>query len=136
MKRAFARGEDDSFHRWRIRVKNLYYELQFLLPVWPKRLRPMTAQLKKVQEQIGDDHDLTVLKEVLQKAPRRFGGVAAIEPVLRRLQKSSRKLRRAGQPLAAEIFAEKPRHFSRQLDRHWAKWQNEMPTRRAAKVIR
>ncbi len=122
MRRAFAQGEDDSFHRWRIRVKNLYYELQFLLPVWPERLGPMVARLKKVQEQIGDDHDLTVLKAALQKAPHHFGGALTIKSVLRQLKKRSRKLRRTCRPVAEKLLQEKPRRFVLRFQRHLEIW--------------
>jgi hypothetical protein len=30
MNTAFANGDGADFHKWRIRVKNLYYELQLL----------------------------------------------------------------------------------------------------------
>ena len=40
MKEAIRTDEDVAYHRWRIRAKNLYYELRFLESVWPKRLHP------------------------------------------------------------------------------------------------
>ena len=42
---ALRHGDDEAFHKWRIRVKNLYYELQTLHHVWPERLDKMVAGL-------------------------------------------------------------------------------------------
>ena len=66
---AFAEGADEAFHKWRIRVKNLYYELQLLEPVCKKRTERILSLLKELQEKIGEDHDLVVLKSHLRKAP-------------------------------------------------------------------
>ena len=43
MKRALGHGDDDAYHKWRIRIKSLYYELQMLQSVWPARLTKMVA---------------------------------------------------------------------------------------------
>ena len=118
MKRAFSGGSDDSFHRWRIRLKNLYYELQFLTPLWPKRMHSLIAGLKKAEELMGDDHDLTVLKADLRKTPSHFGDGRVVKRVLSHLKERSRKLRRACQPLAEMILKEKPRDFVREFDWH------------------
>lgn len=124
MRRAFADGDDTSFHCWRIRVKNLYYELQFLRPVWPKRLKPMIARLKTLQELIGNDHDLAVLKTALQETPKRFGGGPVVKRVVRRLNKRSRRIRRSCRPLAGKIFEQKPRRFVQSLEAHWTEWHD------------
>lgn len=121
-KKAMAKGGDEAFHRWRIRVKNLQYELQTLLAVWPKRLARMLRQLKVLQDRIGSDHDLTVLRVTLQAEPDQFGGKTAVKIVLRDLQKRSRKLRRATRPLGARLFDEKPGDFIRGFEQHWTKW--------------
>jgi CHAD domain-containing protein len=63
---AFRPGDDKAFHKWRIRVKNLFYELQILQPVWPERLKKMLAGLEQLQDEIGVDHDLIVLKRSLR----------------------------------------------------------------------
>jgi CHAD domain-containing protein len=73
MNSAFAAGDDEAFHQWRIFVKHLYYELQFLQSVSPKRLGKMIERLKKLQDLIGADHDVAMLKSLLQKTPDRFG---------------------------------------------------------------
>jgi CHAD domain-containing protein len=123
MKRAFSEGDDVSFHRWRIRLKNLYYELQFLEPIFSRRLRSMTARLKRLETMIGDDHDIAVLKGSLRKTPEHFGGGPVVKRVLRHLKERSDKLRRTMRPLADAVLDEKPGRFARQIDRRMVKWQ-------------
>ena len=94
MKRALRRGDDEAYHKWRIRIKSLYYELQMLQSVWPARLTKMVAGLNKLQDQIGADHDLVVLKRSLDRNPDRFGGSESVERVLRSVNISVGKLRR------------------------------------------
>jgi CHAD domain-containing protein len=123
MNTALQDGGDGAFHKWRIRVKNLFYELQLLEPVWPKRMDKMTSRLAKLQDKIGLDHDIAVLKALLRKTPDTFGGTEAVEHVIRRLDKESRKLRHTAEPLGEKIFAKKPRRFVRQLGQHWSNWR-------------
>jgi len=120
MDRALQDGGDEAFHKWRIRVKNLLYELELLEPVWPKRMDKMTSRLSKLQDKIGCDHDIAVLKGLLRKTPQRFGGTEAVERLIRCLDGKSRKLRQAAEPLSEKIFAEKPRRFVRKLGRRWS----------------
>ena len=123
MNAALQNGGDEAFHRWRIRVKNLFYELQLLEPVWPKRLDKMTSRLSKLQDKIGLDHDIAVLKGVLRKTPEAFGGTEAVEALIRRLDAESRKLRHRVEPLGEKIFAKKPRPFVRELGQRWDNWK-------------
>ena len=76
---ALADGADEAFHKWRIRVKNLYYELQLLEPVWEKRTERILSLLEELQEKIGEDHDLVVLKSRLRKTPETFGSPDRVE---------------------------------------------------------
>jgi CHAD domain-containing protein len=131
MKRAFSEGDDDSFHRWRIRLKNLYYELQFLEPIFSRRLRSMIARLKRLESMIGDDHDIAVLKASLQKTPEQFGGGPVVKRVLRQLKERSDELRRAMRPLAETVLDEKPDRFARQIHRRMVKWQKAARPRQA-----
>jgi CHAD domain-containing protein len=123
MKRALGHGDDDAYHKWRIRIKSLYYELQMLQSVWPARLTKMVAGLNKLQDQIGADHDLVVLKRSLYRSPDRFGGSESVERVLRSVNDKRRKLRRTTDPLGKAIFDRTPRSFVRELGQHWNNWR-------------
>jgi CHAD domain-containing protein len=121
MKAAIKQGRDSAFHRWRIRAKNLYYELEFLESVWPKRLHRLVSQLSKLQDKIGLDHDIAVLRAWLKEKPAAFGGSETVLPVVSRLDSQTQKLRKRAVPLGRKIWRDKPRRFARQVVRHWRK---------------
>ena len=123
MQRALRQGDDDAFHKWRIRVKNLYYELQMLQPVWPARLNKMLAGLGQLQDKIGADHDLVVLERSLHRNPDTLGGTQSVERVLNSLDANRRKLRRMTEALGRAIFDQKSRSFVHELGRHWTDWR-------------
>ena len=123
MRKAFKQGDDKAFHKWRIRVKNLFYDLQILQPVWPGHLKKMLARLGQLQDEIGVDHDLIVLKRSLRKAPDAFGGTEVIEPVIDPLDEQSRKIRRELEPLGKSVFNQTSRRFVRELGQHWVEWR-------------
>jgi CHAD domain-containing protein len=134
MNSAFAAGDDEAFHKWRIFVKHLYYELQFLESVSPKRLGKMIARLKKLQDLIGANHDVAMLKSLLQKTPDRFGGAETVARVVDCLATKSRRLRCASEPLGTTIFCKKPRRFTRKLSRRWNDWRKPARDRFAQKI--
>jgi hypothetical protein len=104
-------------------LRAFYYELQMLQSVWPARLNKMVADLGKLQEQIGADHDLVVLKRSLHKCPDSFGGTESVAQVLNPLYDKRRKLRRITDPLGKAIFDQRSRSFVRELGRHWNNWR-------------
>ena len=121
MKVAIGQGRDNAFHRWRIRAKNLYYELEFLEPVWPKELHQMLSRLSRLQNGIGLDHDVAVLRAWLKKTPEAFGGNEAVRRVIACLDGETRELRQASVPLGQKIWRQKPRRFAYKVARHWRK---------------
>lgn len=122
MRRAFSEGNDESFHKWRIRAKNLFYELQMLRPVWPERLDKMIAGLNQLQEEIGADHDLVILKRSL-KTPDTFDGDEKVAKFVSVLVEKSKKIRRQLEPLGRSIFDQKSGEFVDNLGQHWSEWR-------------
>jgi CHAD domain-containing protein len=121
MKAAIGQGQDNAFHRWRIRAKNLYYELEFLESIWPKRLHRIVSRLFDLQDQIGHDHDVAVLRAWLKKQPEPFGGDETVDRVVTCLDSRSGQLRQKVIPLGQKIWRQKPRRFARKIVRHWRK---------------
>ena len=121
MRVAVEKGQDNAFHRWRIRAKNLYYELEFLELLWPKRFPRLVLRLTELQDQIGLDHDAAVLRAWLIKTPEKFGGSEKVERIVRHLDSHTRKLRKRTVPLGRKIWRQKPCQFARQIVRQWPK---------------
>lgn len=119
MKAACAHPSDRAFHRWRIRVKQLGYQLQWLEAVWPKRFARMRERLHKLDENLGADHDLVILRELLGKMPGSGEGSDVIKQVKKSAAKRSRRFRRASRPLGAKALAGTPRRFQRKCRWRW-----------------
>ena len=75
-------------------AKNLFYELEIYPAGLARHLKKMLARLGQLQDKIGVDHDLIVLKRSLRKTPDAFGGTEVIERVIDPLDEKSRKIRR------------------------------------------
>ena len=129
MKRAFIKDDDAGFHRWRIRVKSLFYQLEMLAPAWPARLCETLARLNDLQDCVGADHDLAVVKSILDNAPDAFGGACAIRRVIACIERRQRRLRKAGRKLGQAIYDQKPGRFIGEVKKHWYKWRE--PGKRA-----
>jgi CHAD domain-containing protein len=121
MKIAITQDQANAFHRWRIRAKNLYYELQFLESVWPKRIDRIVSRLSDLEDQIGRDHDAAVLRAWLKKQPGTFGGGETVHRVVACLDDQTRTLRQKVVPLGLKIWRQKPRRFAQKIVRHWDK---------------
>jgi CHAD domain-containing protein len=121
MEAAIELGQDNAFHRWRIRAKNLYYELEFLKAIWPGRFHRLVSRLSKLQDEIGLDHDAAVLRAWLKKTPEDFGDSETVERVIGCLDSKIQELRERSVPLGRRIWREKPRRFTRQVVRRWRK---------------
>lgn len=123
MRAAFAHPSDRAFHRWRIRVKHLFYQLEWLEPVRTRRFASMLKRLHKLEEKLGADHDLVVLRKMLSKGSGEFGSRDDIQRVRKSAIRKSRRLRRSSKPLGAKIFGEKPGRFGCKCRRRWKVWQ-------------
>ena len=121
MKAAIKKDQDNAFHRWRIRAKNLYYELQFLESVSTKRVGQIVSRLSELEDQIGHDHDAAILRARLKNQPKTFGGEETVHRVVTCLDSQTRELRQKVVPLGRKIWRQKPRRFAQKIVRHWSK---------------
>jgi CHAD domain-containing protein len=113
MRAAFVDLHDESFHRWRKRAKDLWYQAQVLEGCCPPQLRALTEMLAELGDQLGEDHDLAVLAAAAADSPALAGPLA-----LRHDQ-----LRRAAAQLGRRTYAERPRAFLRRMRVYWQAWR-------------
>jgi CHAD domain-containing protein len=60
---ARAEHSPEAFHEWRKQAKHLRYTLETLEPVWPPIIRTLADEARTLTNYLGDDHDLTVLRQ-------------------------------------------------------------------------
>lgn len=113
-------GDDDNFHEWRKRAKDLRYGLELFSGAWSVPLKAMAEEADRLTELLGDHHDLAVLREDLHQ--RRLG-----EEETRRLEAAIEERQEAlateAFDLGRRVYAERPKDFSRRLDRYWKAWR-------------
>jgi CHAD domain-containing protein len=126
MRVAIESDEDEDFHRWRIRVKNLYHELQLVESIWPKRLGKMLACLRKLQRRIGDLHDVAVAKALLAANAATPATREKIDPIVERLDARAARLKRDSRKLGHQLFDKKPGTLLKKLRRRWRKWSDHV----------
>lgn len=116
MKRANRSRAETDFHEWRKRAKDLWYELRLFSPAWPGPLEAAAGEAHELSEQLGDHHDLAVLREDLGERNLGEAETVALEAAIARRQEA---LAAAAFPLGRRLYAESPKDFSRRLRRYW-----------------
>lgn len=122
--RAYARGRDaralaesdptvEHLHDWRKRVKDLWYHHRLLKPVWPAAFDAYAEEAHLLSEQLGDDHDLAVLRARLEQG---IDGLAVdLDPLLAVVEERRGALQAQARRLAARLYAEKSKAFERRV---------------------
>lgn len=122
---AYRHPSDDSFHEWRKGVKDLWYHLRILNPLWPEVTGELRAQAGKLADVLGAEHDLAVLSQTLSAAPGEFGGAAEVDALLARIEARRSTLRSEARLLGQRLYADKPKGFSRRFKVYWQVWREE-----------
>jgi hypothetical protein len=100
-----------ELHRWRRRVKEHWYHVRLLEDRHPA-LRKRSRELHALEEALGQDHDLELLRRaLLELRPPEADGVAAV--VLGCIDQAQARLRRSALPLGRRLFDLKPKHLER-----------------------
>jgi len=116
----------ENLHEWRKRVKYLWYHLRILSPMWPKTLKTMRKQTKKLSDLLGDDHDLTVLRTFIVDDPEVFADDEQLGVLLALIQRRKLELQTKARFLGQRLYAEKPKAFSARMREYWYTWRAEV----------
>lgn len=128
-KLALAKPRPENLHEWRKQVKQLGYQLGLLSPIWPEQLQAAENELKKLGQYLGDDHDLFMLKQAIQKRCASNARPGELELLSGLIAHRQNELRTAAMALGARFYSEKPSAFCQRLGGYWKIW-----CRRSARV--
>lgn len=92
----------DAMHRLRIAVRRLRYIYEFLVPLYEKQAAKRAEMCKKVQDILGDIHDLDVIRTCLR----------------------TRKIEET--PRVTRLLMDKRRRLARNLERHWDDFEDKV----------
>ncbi len=128
LKRAEKHGTDVAFHDMRKRVKDHWYQLRLLEGVWNEQVKDREAKADRLGVLLGDDHNIVVLREALEKRPEHYGGESVTGAFLAVAARDQQALRAEALGLAHELYDGKPRVFVEDLSDLWHK-RDEQPER-------
>jgi CHAD domain-containing protein len=115
--------EESGFHAWRTATKSLLYQIALVRPAQPTRIRPVLDALDALQENLGQEHDLEVLRARLAQRPRAFGSPAAVQRTLELIASRQQALRKDCLRRGRKLFAQPPATFIARYRSDWKKWR-------------
>ncbi|HST70654.1 MAG TPA: CHAD domain-containing protein [Solirubrobacterales bacterium] len=113
-------GDEENFHEWRKRAKDLRYGLELLSCAWSGPLEATAGEANRLTELLGDHHDLAVLRDDLHQ--RRLGEEETRE-LEAAIEQRQEELATEAFDLGRRLYAERPKDFSRRLGRYWRVWR-------------
>ncbi len=114
---------DTSFHEWRKQAKYLRHQVALLQPVRPKRMDALARALHELSDQLGDDHDLAVLREKLLARRSRANDADCLLLCVK-IDRRRAALQQQALRLGARIYKEPSRGFHRRLHQYWRDWRS------------
>jgi CHAD domain-containing protein len=117
----------ENFHSLRKRAKDRWYQVKLLEALWSPVGYSPEKPLRSLQEDLGDDHNLELLRAVLPP------GSDAVLAAVNALQQ---QLRRKSLEAASELYAGKAGDFEKEMRSLWERWRVAVPDRAAAKPSR
>ncbi len=99
-------------HDWRKRVKDLWYHHRLLKPIWPDVVKAWGEEAHILSEQLGDDHDLAVLRDRLEQG---IDAPLDLAPLLALVEERRGQLQAQARLVAARLYVEKPKAFERRV---------------------
>jgi CHAD domain-containing protein len=111
----------ESLHEWRKRSEDLRTQLEVIAPLQHASLQRMADRLHALTDQLGEEHDLVVLRERLRSMPEAVKRTER-EVLEKRIAKRRAKLRRKALRAGKRAFAERPRRFAARLRDYFRRW--------------
>jgi CHAD domain-containing protein len=106
------RENDEALHRWRRRVKTLWYNLRLFEERIPG-VTGLTEDLGQLEAWLGEDHNLVLLRDQINRMPASELWMRARLTAL--AERRQETLRRASLTLGARVFVEKPQELLEDL---------------------
>jgi CHAD domain-containing protein len=127
MRAATREPTTDNLHEARKRVKDLWHATQIVRPAAPKKLKRVSKRAHHLADLLGDDHDLAVLRDYVERNPQAFDDESAREALLAVLDRRREALQRKALELGAQVYDQSPKRFVGGIERGWHKRAAKRP---------
>lgn len=118
-------GTAEAFHEWRKCAKYHRYHLELLVAAYPEMVEPWIAQMHRLTDALGEDHDLAVFGAGVRSQPGRFGGDETAHALIVLAEDRSAELRNRALSLGARLATEDPRCVAHRLGVWWRAAANQ-----------
>jgi CHAD domain-containing protein len=106
-----------KLHELRKRVKDLWYQLRLIRDADKHVLGALADHAHDLSDHLGDDHDLALLREEVQRRRDTFESPADQRHLLQEIDQRRGELQFAAISLGERIYAEKPKKFTSRLSK-------------------
>lgn len=106
-------------------AQDLRYHLNLVHKAWPEVLDGYEAAAKDLENNLGDDHNLVLMRGTIPENPDAFGNDEDITTFLKIVDDRQKKLRSECRTLADRLYSEKPKLWRRRLELCWTTWKEE-----------
>jgi CHAD domain-containing protein len=120
-------ASNETLHEWRKRAKDLWYQLRLIRDAEPELIGNLAAQTHDLSDHLGDDHDLVLLREQVQRRRQDFGEAGDQRLLLELIDQRRGELQFAASSLGERIYSEKPKKFVKRLESRWKLWRKREP---------
>ena len=109
----------EHFHELRKRVKDLWYAMRILRPVWPGPQDAVIEEWHRLSDVLGTEHDLAATLDLAAaELPEELSSVESAIGARRS------ELQAEAVALARRLFVDRPRDFTRHLEACWTLWRS------------
>jgi CHAD domain-containing protein len=116
-----------NLHELRKRVKDLWYQLRLLRDADRQMIGSLADHAHDLSDHLGDDHDLALLRETVQRRRAAFADPADKRHLLEEIDQRRGELQFAAISLGERIYADKPKRFIKRLEGRWEAWRDRKP---------
>lgn len=123
MAQALAKPSVENLHEWRKRVKNLWYQVRLLKPLWPAMLKGLADEFGKLADYLSDDHDLAILRHAVLQQPS--GNRTQLAALVALIDQQRGELEVEAKRLGERMYLDPPNAFVRRFEGYWRVWCEE-----------
>jgi len=118
-----------NLHELRKRVKDLWYQVRLVREADEHMLGALADHAHDLSDHLGDDHDLALLRETVQRRRTAFAEPAHKRHLLEAIDRRRGELQFAAISLGERVYAEKPKRFAKRLEKRWEAWRGRKPVK-------
>ncbi len=120
---ARKKAQAEDFHEWRKRAKYHWHHCRLLENLWKPMMKVRCGEAKHLAELLGENHDCDLLAQWLAEEKAEFPDRAEATAFREVIEHAQQNLRKRAFLIGRRLFAQKPKHASRQLGAWWITWR-------------